>query len=162
MEFTNVPKKAPCPCGSGRKFKHCHGTEERQAGFTPVTRTNVPKLSPEFTKESGIDPNQIDPQMMMQFAQALQKLPKGQMQKLQSLIQKAMSGKDVSREAIELEKNLPPEFLNFIQGMQGAIPTNGEARSENESTAVATTPSNEERAKAQGKLRSIWNKITGR
>jgi hypothetical protein len=23
--FANVPLKAPCPCGSGRKFKHCHG-----------------------------------------------------------------------------------------------------------------------------------------
>jgi preprotein translocase subunit SecA len=21
----NVQRNAPCPCGSGRKFKHCHG-----------------------------------------------------------------------------------------------------------------------------------------
>jgi preprotein translocase subunit SecA len=21
----NSPRNAPCPCGSGRKFKHCHG-----------------------------------------------------------------------------------------------------------------------------------------
>ncbi|MGB1553425.1 MAG: SEC-C metal-binding domain-containing protein, partial [Candidatus Puniceispirillaceae bacterium] len=20
-----VPRNAPCPCGSGRKYKHCHG-----------------------------------------------------------------------------------------------------------------------------------------
>ena len=20
-----VPRNAPCPCGSGKKFKHCHG-----------------------------------------------------------------------------------------------------------------------------------------
>ena len=23
--WQNVPRNAPCPCGSGRKFKHCHG-----------------------------------------------------------------------------------------------------------------------------------------
>jgi preprotein translocase subunit SecA len=21
----NVPRNAPCPCGSGKKYKHCHG-----------------------------------------------------------------------------------------------------------------------------------------
>ncbi|MCA3243827.1 MAG: SEC-C domain-containing protein [Alphaproteobacteria bacterium] len=20
-----IPRNAPCPCGSGRRFKHCHG-----------------------------------------------------------------------------------------------------------------------------------------
>ncbi len=24
--FERTPRNAPCPCGSGRKFKHCHGT----------------------------------------------------------------------------------------------------------------------------------------
>lgn len=24
-EYANVPRNAPCPCGSGKKFKHCHG-----------------------------------------------------------------------------------------------------------------------------------------
>jgi preprotein translocase subunit SecA len=23
-----VPRNAPCPCGSGRKYKHCHGRHE--------------------------------------------------------------------------------------------------------------------------------------
>ncbi|HET9019259.1 MAG TPA: SEC-C domain-containing protein, partial [Acetobacteraceae bacterium] len=23
--WANSPRNAPCPCGSGRKFKHCHG-----------------------------------------------------------------------------------------------------------------------------------------
>ncbi|WP_031554408.1 preprotein translocase subunit SecA [Parvularcula oceani] len=26
-----VSRNAPCPCGSGRKFKHCHGAPDRQA-----------------------------------------------------------------------------------------------------------------------------------
>jgi SEC-C motif-containing protein len=25
-EWVNVPRNAPCPCGSGRKYKQCHGT----------------------------------------------------------------------------------------------------------------------------------------
>lgn len=25
IEFKNTPRNAPCPCGSGKKFKHCHG-----------------------------------------------------------------------------------------------------------------------------------------
>ncbi|MGH9196128.1 MAG: SEC-C metal-binding domain-containing protein [Acidimicrobiia bacterium] len=24
-----MPRNAPCPCGSGRKFKKCHGANER-------------------------------------------------------------------------------------------------------------------------------------
>jgi preprotein translocase subunit SecA len=23
--WRNSPRNAPCPCGSGKKFKHCHG-----------------------------------------------------------------------------------------------------------------------------------------
>jgi preprotein translocase subunit SecA len=23
--WAGTPRNAPCPCGSGRKFKHCHG-----------------------------------------------------------------------------------------------------------------------------------------
>ena len=24
-DFTNMPRNAPCPCGSGRRVKNCHG-----------------------------------------------------------------------------------------------------------------------------------------
>jgi preprotein translocase subunit SecA len=24
-DWGKVPRNAPCPCGSGKKFKHCHG-----------------------------------------------------------------------------------------------------------------------------------------
>ena len=24
-EWDKTPRNAPCPCGSGKKFKHCHG-----------------------------------------------------------------------------------------------------------------------------------------
>jgi preprotein translocase subunit SecA len=26
-----VSRNAPCPCGSGKKFKYCHGTQEAQS-----------------------------------------------------------------------------------------------------------------------------------
>ena len=26
-----VPRNAPCPCGSGKKYKHCHGTTKASA-----------------------------------------------------------------------------------------------------------------------------------
>jgi preprotein translocase subunit SecA len=25
VKSDKVPRNAPCPCGSGKKFKHCHG-----------------------------------------------------------------------------------------------------------------------------------------
>jgi preprotein translocase subunit SecA len=25
LDFTNVGRNDPCPCGSGKKFKKCHG-----------------------------------------------------------------------------------------------------------------------------------------
>ena len=60
----------------------------------------------------------MDPQMMMQVSQMLQRLPKGQIQKLQGLMQRAMSGKDVSRESAEFEKTLPVEFQQMLKGFQ--------------------------------------------
>jgi preprotein translocase subunit SecA len=31
-EFADVPRNAPCPCGSGKKFKRCHGDPRVRAG----------------------------------------------------------------------------------------------------------------------------------
>ncbi|CAN5815837.1 preprotein translocase subunit SecA [soil metagenome] len=31
-EYADVPRNAPCPCGSGRKFKRCHGDPAARAG----------------------------------------------------------------------------------------------------------------------------------
>lgn len=28
VSFDNVPRNAPCPCGSGERFKHCHGAQK--------------------------------------------------------------------------------------------------------------------------------------
>ena len=60
------------------------------------------------------DVNNLDPEWMAQFSKALQRLPHGQMQRLQAMMQKAMSGKDVSREAETFEKTLPPELQSLL------------------------------------------------
>jgi preprotein translocase subunit SecA len=30
--YGDVPRNAPCPCGSGKKFKRCHGDPRNRAG----------------------------------------------------------------------------------------------------------------------------------
>lgn len=30
-KWKRVPRNAPCPCGSGKKFKHCHLAAKREA-----------------------------------------------------------------------------------------------------------------------------------
>lgn len=133
-----ISRNEACPCGSGKKYKRCHGVNA-----APVI--NAPKAPAWGGADGGMgagmmggagaagmmsgmptgpggmpfDPSQLDPAMMMQFTQALQRLPKGQLQRLQSIMQKAMSGKDVSREAAELERSLPPDFQNLMTSFSG-------------------------------------------
>jgi hypothetical protein len=72
------------------------------------------------------------------MSQALSRLPKGQMQRLQAIMQKAMHGKDVSKEAAELEKSLPPDFQDMIRSMQAQLPAG--APGTETAQAVATQP----------------------
>lgn len=68
----------------------------------------------------GFDPASmgLDQAKMMEIAQSLQRLPKGQLQRVQALMQRAMAGKDVSREAAEFEKTLPVEMQEMLRGLQ--------------------------------------------
>ncbi len=114
-----IGRNEPCPCKSGKKYKRCCGANA------------APKLSqprePAGNFPPQMDPSalgQFDPQMMMHMSQAIQRLPKGQLQRLQSLMQKAMSGKDVSGEAAEFEKGLPPDFQNMMMSFAGQFAQN--------------------------------------
>jgi preprotein translocase subunit SecA len=31
-EERKIGRNEPCPCGSGKKYKHCHGALQQQAG----------------------------------------------------------------------------------------------------------------------------------
>jgi hypothetical protein len=110
-----VGRNEPCPCGSGKKYKRCCGV-----GAAP--KLGAPRALPPGPGPGGFDPSQMDPAVMAQFSQALQRLPRGQMQRLQSIMQKAMAGKDVSREAEEFEKTLPPDFKAMMGALQGQLP----------------------------------------
>ncbi len=114
-------RNEPCPCGSGKKYKRCHGVSaapvlsQPKVGSTPEFGANgMPKQMP-----PGME--NMTPEMMTQVALMLQRLPKGQLQKLQSLMQRAMSGKDVAREAEEFQRTLPPEFQQMLMGMAPAM-----------------------------------------
>ncbi len=133
-------RNEPCPCGSGKKYKRCCGVDA-EPQFTTVSQ------KPSENALSGnpfFDPSKMDPQMMSQISEAMQKLPKGQLQRLQSLVQKAMSGKDVSREADEFEKALPPGVREMLMSAKNTIELTEKASSITQSDQ----PMTEEQARA--------------
>lgn len=129
-------RNEPCYCGSGKKFKRCHGV-----GAAP--KLTVPATSSAQSPIPGFDPSAVDPAMMTQMAQMLQRLPRGQMMKLQSIMQRAMQGKDVTREAAEIQRMLPPEFAAMAQQMMMA----GGMMNAMNSGAEAEMPKSEDEAK---------------
>jgi hypothetical protein len=113
-----IGRNEPCPCGSGKKYKRCCGAGAAPKLSTPATSypAGMPGGGPGGL--AGLDPSQFDPQMMAQFSQMLGRLPKGQLQKLQNLMQKAMNGKDVTREAKDFEQSLPLDLQNLLSNFQ--------------------------------------------
>ena len=123
-EPVTIGRNEPCPCGSGKKYKRCCGVNAAPKLVAPKNPPAMPGGAPYSQEELGDALGGMDPQVMMQFSQALQRLPKGQMQRLQAIMQKAMNGKDVTQEAQEFEKTLPVDFQNMIQSfsaMGGAM-----------------------------------------
>lgn len=111
-----IGRNEPCPCNSGKKYKRCCGV-----GAAPKLSVsqNPGKGLPQLPQ--GFDPNSLsedEQKQMVQFAQAFQRLPKGQLQRLQAIMQKALNGKDVTREAAELEHSLPPDFQEMLKTMK--------------------------------------------
>ncbi|HUP56884.1 MAG TPA: SEC-C metal-binding domain-containing protein [Bdellovibrionota bacterium] len=133
-----VGRNEPCPCGSGKKYKRCHGVTAAPKLSTPSAPPMAGNLPPELAN--------MDPAAMMQLGQALQRLPRGQMQRLQSLMQRAMSGQDVSAEAEAFEKMLPPEFKQLVAGM---IPA-GEAQAESSEPPADMSPDDARRIIEEG------------
>jgi len=107
-----IGRNEPCPCNSGKKYKRCCGVGAAPKISAPQAPVYPQGMDPEAMK------SQFDPQMMTQFSQMMGRLPKGQLQKLQSIMQKAMAGKDVTREAKEFEGSLPTELQTLLAGFQ--------------------------------------------
>ncbi len=136
-QVKGVGRNEPCPCGSGVKYKRCHGVDAPPV----LSERKMPQLPPQNfgagMPGGGFDPSQMDPAMLMQMSQMLQRLPKGQMQRLQTLMQKAMAGKDVTREAQELESLLPSEFVEAMKGF--ALPGLAPAEAEGEKVSASAS-----------------------
>lgn len=113
-------RNEPCHCGSGKKFKRCHGVGAAPKLSTPAEKPAEASAAgnPMAGLMGGMDPSSMDPEMVKKMQAMLQRLPRGQLIKLQSIMQRAMAGKDVSRESMEFERLLPPEFTQMARAMQ--------------------------------------------
>ena len=118
LDLKNVGRNDPCPCGSGKKLKKCHGENASWQGNTPAV---VETAATEGTADeaanpmAGFDPSKMDLNWLATFSSAIQRLPKGQLIRLQGLMQKAMAGKDVARELEDFQKTLPPSFQEMLK-----------------------------------------------
>ncbi len=151
----SIGRNEPCPCGSGKKYKRC-------CGVSAAPKLSQPKFNPGDMPAMPPGMENMDPQMMTQAAQMLQRLPRGQLQRLQSIMQRAMAGKDVTQEAEEFQKTLPPDFQQMMtqfamtSGMMGGAGAEATPVA-NEPAAAAPMTEEEaraivERAAKQGKL----------
>ena len=118
-------RNEPCFCGSGKKYKRCHGVGAAPKFTAPKPMPSAPSGLMAGGMPGGFDPSQMDPKMMLQFTQALQRLPKGQLQKLQAIMQRAMSGKDVTREAEDFEQSLPVDIQQLMKNFSTQMPGMG-------------------------------------
>lgn len=134
MTESTLARNEPCSCGSGKKFKRCCGVDA-----PPKITARAASHTPGGV--GGVDPSQFDPAMLQQMTQALTRLPRGQMQKLQSLMQKAMLGKDVSQEAKAFEATLPVEFQSLLGQLQTSLPESATQPTD----ATPQTPAEESR-----------------
>jgi SEC-C motif len=180
----SIGRNEPCPCGSGKKYKRCCGVNAAPKLSTPSAPQGPAGAELEALK------NQFDPQMMTQFAQMMGRLPKGQLQKLQSIMQRAMAGKDVTQEAKIFEQSLPMDLQSLLSsfqmpadlgGLEKEVPSEQsssmseiEARQIIEAAAKEGKISSEEaqqllvpgaataESQEKGKFSKLWKKISGK
>lgn len=166
--YQNVGRNDPCPCGSGKKFKRCHGLTEQTEwqGNVKAPETNASAGSDASAQPMGFDPSTFDPSKMdlnwlAEFSSAMQRLPKGQLQRFQALMQKAMAGKNVKREMEEFQRTLPPSIQkllsqspDFSQATQGSGEPSRELTEDEKLKLAEIQKSNEKSG-----LSRLWDKF---
>lgn len=95
-----VARNEPCPCGSGKKYKRCCGVDA-------APKLGVPKQAVSENPDVQEFLSKVPQDTMAQMQDALKRMPKAQLRKLQELMARAMRGEDVSKEMAILEKQLP-------------------------------------------------------
>jgi hypothetical protein len=79
----------------------------------------------------GFDPSKMDPKVLMELSQLIQKLPAEQLSRMQTLMHNTMAGYDMKKEMEEFEKGLPPDFREKIIKILGpSVTTSGSSYSE--------------------------------
>ncbi len=147
MNETNnakVGRNEPCPCGSGKKYKRCHGNEPSVSTQVSSDNSDAGPGAPNGPQFPGIPgglPEGMDPAQMMQMAQAIQRLPKGQLQQFQALLRKAMGGKDVSRELNEFQRTLPTDVQSMFMQLDKKDSEKKAAAPEGDKPPVQKEPS---------------------
>lgn len=68
----------------------------------------------------NFDPSKMDPKVMMELSELVQKLPPEKLQQMQSLMHNMMAGFDVKREMEEFEKGLPPGFRETVMSLMAS------------------------------------------
>ncbi len=159
LNFKDVGRNAPCPCGSGKKYKKCHATEvesqwQGSSGASSAVSAAQNDSDYSVAESDGqganstpqFDPSKMDLNWLAQFSSAIQRLPKGQLQRLQSLMQKAMAGKDVARELEEFQRTLPvniQELLKNSPALEQQL-EDAQIKSKEGAAAAASTPLTDE------------------
>lgn len=115
IDLKNVGRNDPCPCGSGKKVKKCHGESTPWQGNTPAAAASTEGGTAGADAAPQFDPSKMDLNWLANFSSAIQRLPKGQLTRLQALMQKAMSGKDVGRELEEFQRTLPVNIQELLK-----------------------------------------------
>lgn len=157
LDFSSVGRNDTCPCGSGKKFKRCHSekveAEKMAAKAAPATPSADAAGS---AAAEGVTPNaggmpdmgQMNPEMMQQVMTMMRRMPKNQLMQMQAMMQRAMKGEDITREAQELERRLPKNLRDFFTVMQmsatmmngGAGGVSGDATGEGSASSLASNP----------------------
>ncbi len=162
-QFKNAGRNDPCPCGSGKKFKKCHAESTPWQGNTPAVAEAAEgqegaEAAPQF------DPSKMDLTWLAEFSSAIQRLPKGQLQQLQGLMQKAMSGKDVTRELEALQRKLPPSVQELLKKSPALDAQLESAQSSDEPAAPLTDDQKQKLFEIQKNnekagLSRLWNRF---
>jgi hypothetical protein len=168
QDYKNVGRNDPCPCGSGKKFKKCHAESVSWQGNVPAAPEPGADAGAEGTTDAApaFDPSKMDLTWLAEFSSAIQRLPKGQMQQLQALMQKAMNGKDVTRELEEFQRRLPPSIQELLakspeldqqyQEAQAGAEQPSELSDEQKAKLIEIQKNNEKSG-----LSRLWNKFKG-
>lgn len=165
LDLKNVGRNDPCPCGSGKKLKKCHGESTGWQGNVPAQSEASPEADSTGSSDpaAAFDPSKMDLNWLATFSSAIQRLPKGQLARLQGLMQKAMAGKDVARELEEFQRTLPPSFQEMLKNS----PQLDAQLDQAQNAGAAGTLTDEQKMKLQeiqknndkAGLSSLWNRF---